>query len=247
MLKVLSCGVLAAAVLAVYAPIAAAITSATGISPADGAIFDDGDNNPQFLLDGAVDSEFVDLEVSTSGLPGQDGTLADDFVVRERSLEGSDAFPGRWTGQVFLPPGHYFWQAYGSRNTPVVETDQPLGPVRQFDVFPDPVMGQLHAEDDIVDLIRALGLSRPRGFEFGPCTQLNATSWQCQVAWSTAKRVYRGRASVQHVVNGYELNTTGQFLGRSWRRACVRRDRDRLGGFKTRGCTSKPAQFSAQI
>lgn len=245
MLKIVLCGALAAALLAA-APSAAAITQASGISPPDGAVFDDGDNNPQFALDGATDSEFVDLEISTSSLPGQDGTLADDFVVLETSLDKSDAFPGHWTGEAFLDPGHYFWQAYGERSTPVVETDQPLGPVRQFDVFPDPFMGRFHAENDIEDLIRDQRLTRPRGFDFGTCTRLDHASWQCAVAWSGAKRVYRGRASVQHIVNGYELGTTGQFQGRSWRRACVRRDADRLGRFKARRCPSKAVLLSSE-
>jgi len=112
-LRSVFCWALAAAVVAVAAPSAGAITPATGISPPDGAAFDDGDNNPHFVLDGATDSEFVTLEISTSSLPGQDGTLADDFVVLETSLDKSDAFPGHWTGQAFLDPGHYFWQAYG--------------------------------------------------------------------------------------------------------------------------------------
>jgi hypothetical protein len=102
-------------------------------------------------------------------------------------------------------------------------------------------MTRFHAEDDIVDLVRDHGPAGARQFDFGDCTRLDANGWQCPVAWRSSKRVYRGRASVQHFVNGFDLDTTGQFLGRSWRRSCVRRDSDRLGRFKARGCSSRSA------
>jgi hypothetical protein len=53
-------------------------------------------------------------EVSTSPLPGVDGTLADDFRVDSFTLFESDAFPGTWTGTSYgnwqRTPGTYYWQ-----------------------------------------------------------------------------------------------------------------------------------------
>jgi hypothetical protein len=62
---------------------------------------------------------FVDLEVSTQPLLGQDGTLANDFQQETTILTESDAFPGMYRGtSMYVPdgfwwdstPGIYFWQ-----------------------------------------------------------------------------------------------------------------------------------------
>jgi hypothetical protein len=56
------------------------------------------------------------VEVSTSNLPGQDGSLADDFLVDSIYLFDSDAFPGTYTGKNTATaswvrtPGTYYWQ-----------------------------------------------------------------------------------------------------------------------------------------
>lgn len=72
------------------------------------------------------------LEVTTSTLPGQDGTLADDFIVGYASLERSDAFPSHYstTMRVQNPwlwnPGTYYWQVH----TPTTTAQPAASPAR---------------------------------------------------------------------------------------------------------------------
>jgi hypothetical protein len=56
------------------------------------------------------------LEVATQNVPGQDGTLADDYLADWALLTRSDAYPTQWrtrtaTYEKWLStPGTYFWQ-----------------------------------------------------------------------------------------------------------------------------------------
>lgn len=42
----------------------------------------------------------VAIEISTQNIPGQDGTLANDFVTGNVFLTESDAYPGTYRGSV---------------------------------------------------------------------------------------------------------------------------------------------------
>lgn len=94
------------------------VLAVTSESPASGATVAPGAvsfevSSPQAHLSG------MELEVSTSTLPGQDGTLADDFRKELLFLHESDAFPGKYRGEAsYFPsisswdatPGTYYWQ-----------------------------------------------------------------------------------------------------------------------------------------
>jgi hypothetical protein len=58
------------------------------------------------------------IELATRNVPGQDGTLANDFVIGTGYLFESDAYPGTYSGTVYvtqaMPAGNYFWQASGN-------------------------------------------------------------------------------------------------------------------------------------
>lgn len=94
-------------------------------SPADGAVISSklGGPIPFEIRSSQTGMNYLSIEVASQNIPGQDGTLAEDFRVGFFGLQESDAFPGTYRGEsLYAPgvslwsstPGTYFWQAYGS-------------------------------------------------------------------------------------------------------------------------------------
>jgi hypothetical protein len=88
----------------------------------------------------------VVIEVSTSNLPGQDGTLADDFRQDFRVAYRSDAYPTRYSARTrtydgwLAKPGTYYWQAYATVYDYASGCNpcQYLTPVRTITITPKP-------------------------------------------------------------------------------------------------------------
>lgn len=102
----------------------------------------------------SVPKLMMDLEVTTSSLAGQDGTLANDFRVSPvpTYMTESDAFPGTYTGKLTLYPweaqtGTLYFQASakcfsiytqcGATGTPGGDRFY-IGPVHHLTVLPSP-------------------------------------------------------------------------------------------------------------
>jgi hypothetical protein len=88
------------------------------------------------------------LEVSTQNVPGQDGTLANDYQVAYELLSRSDAYPDHWSyrTQTFeswlSKPGTYYWQIYYTTYDCSQSCQQVITatPVRSLVINPKPVV-----------------------------------------------------------------------------------------------------------
>jgi hypothetical protein len=75
------------------------------------------------------------VKIATQNIPGQNGSLANDFKVEGVSLEQSDAYPTVYRGQAFetwlSTPGMYYWQIEATeiRGAPTYALVHYLSPV----------------------------------------------------------------------------------------------------------------------
>jgi hypothetical protein len=182
--------------------------------PSNGATFE---RPAGYYLDVGIDSnwtglDYVRVEVSTQNIPGQDGTLADDFVVGTTYLNESDAYPGIYTGSVGMfsaldglykiKPGLYYWQA--SSNT---YPDTYFGPVLSFTVTapapppppaatpsPAPALsaddGEFYARAAIRKRFGRVRIS------IESCAVINPTSVRCSAIWKSKRFRYTGRVTL---------------------------------------------------
>jgi len=131
-----ACMVLASTALAVERTETLPVTSE---SPASGATVAPGEIKFE-VTSPVAHLKAMSLEVSTSSLPGQDGTLADDFRQEFNVLTESDAFAGTYRAtSLYIPggswwnsrPGTYYWQVSASEYqfSPPFETIHYISPV----------------------------------------------------------------------------------------------------------------------
>lgn len=140
------------------APIASATDywlSENGVDPANGAVFsatDLGPYWPDFIVDSQVPGlSSPRIEISTSNIEGQDGSLAEDFVVQTLySVSESDAYPGAYVAaspysyhtqmqpdySFITTPGTYYWQLVGTiyENSPCCSVDTYFSQIYSFTV-----------------------------------------------------------------------------------------------------------------
>lgn len=115
----------AIATLAVSAAEASAATTydeqlpLTSVHPMNGDVFRSDYGEIQFELQTPLTGAHLTIEIATQDIAGQDGTLADDYVVGRVFPAESDAFPGIYRGSSgYIPngawwssrPGAYYWQ-----------------------------------------------------------------------------------------------------------------------------------------
>lgn len=115
-------------------------TPPVSVSPIDGATLPPSDVGIPFAMHWPLAGNPTVLpyiEVSQQSIPGQDGTLANDFILDFFSVGESDAFPdlfrgssrglsgGRWFTSA---PGTYYWQAQASYRD--WSADPTVGPIR---------------------------------------------------------------------------------------------------------------------
>jgi len=81
------------------------------------------------------------VEVATQNIPGQDGTLADDYQVDYVPMTQSDAYPDTWNGSSTAysfnwlnQPGTYYWQFSYFVCVEGSGCDDHLGPVRSITI-----------------------------------------------------------------------------------------------------------------
>lgn len=120
----------------------------SSLTPDDGASFPAGQTGTPFGVELHSGTGLFNLqtEVSTSNLPGVDGSLADDYRVDTFYLFQSDAFPGTYRGNSGYTypagggweqsPGTYYWQTRADCYQPSCGGDGStlrtyLGPVRR--------------------------------------------------------------------------------------------------------------------
>jgi hypothetical protein len=93
----------------------------------------------------------LSIEVSTQNVPGQDGTLADDFKKETVFLHQSDAYPGTFSGEALYvaggywwdsTPGTYYWQVSGTyfEFSGEFRTIHYISPVYTLTIAPPPPM-----------------------------------------------------------------------------------------------------------
>lgn len=131
LVALLACGVLTAPSLA------AEPLPVTSVSPADGATIPLPSGPVPFELVSPSPERLwnVNVEVSTQNIPGQDGSLADDFKKDFFSLFQSDAYPTIYRGQSGYvgggywwdsTPGTYYWQIHATTMSPLAEYLSPV-------------------------------------------------------------------------------------------------------------------------
>jgi len=237
-------------VLALSAPADADPLTFTAATPADGATLT---SSPTALVDftltgvtgvapaGMGPSLWV--KVSSSDVPGQDGTLADDYVVDVLPLR-ADATPGAFRGQArgsidswLNRPSAYYWQASVQQAvdcsppgpcttrtlmTPiyrvVVSAPAPAAP-------PAPTVAPERATLSATEVRSAIriGIRRnahrsARGLVYR-CGREDNARFTCQPNWHDTRYQYRGRMTVWSDTDSIYV----RFRGTRATRPCVRR------------------------
>lgn len=241
---------MAAAVGAFAGPASADTMNILSSEPSDAAIISplDSFNSIQFSV--ATDVPGMSglwVEISSQNVPGQDGTLANDFVVGSGYLYESDAYPGTYRGNVLLtrpmPVGNYYWQASGTalafsapyfreyqspvRALNVASTQPPapppLPPPPAPSAAPDapsttPLTLTLsEAQATVRRVIRRKTRRSPRRLEHN-CHRDAMTSFTCKPAWFDGVFIYADTMELTENDTSYSY----RFDGLRARASCVR-------------------------
>lgn len=172
----------------------------------------------------------LQVEISSQNVPGQDGTLADDFVEDRVHLSRSDAYPdtysglsGAWGGGAWWTSrsGTYFWQAH-SKAYECIETGC-RWVVRQTPVYTLQVVALTRlsvraARRAARSAIRRETRRRPRGLKYR-CDRRTRQRVDCNPSWRDTRHVYAGDL----VVTKDEEGTWYEFEGLRASRRCLRR------------------------
>lgn len=182
------------------------------------------------------------VEISTSPMLGQDGTLANDFVVDNISLGESDAFPGTYRGssvfsRFLATTGKYYWQGssysrpfcappascrYDLQITPVFTFTVQAPPAPPADTPPPSAAITLKETRMAIREGVRLDTGRPsRPVDISRCVIRTADQAACRTAWSTRKFLYAGFMNVRKLTDGFSY----EFLGTRASIRCVGRYR----------------------
>ncbi len=241
-------------VLALSAPADADPLTFTAATPADGATLT---SSPTALVDFALTGvtgvapaglgPSLWVEVSSSDVPGQDGTLADDYLVDVLPLR-ADATPGVFRGQArgsigswLNRPSAYYWQASVQQvvdcsgtgpcttrtlMTPiyrvVVSAQAPAAPPAPTPaptVAPEPAtLSSTKVRSAIRVAIRRNAHRSARGLVYR-CGREDNARFTCEPNWHDTRYQYRGRMSVWSDTDSIYV----RFRGTRATRTCVRR------------------------
>ncbi len=164
----------------------------------------------------------VYVEIASRNLAGQDGTLADDFVIDMVQLSRSDAFPTLYRGVTdgIIPwaryPGTYYWQASTDAR---IDPALPAGQLRRYvsgvhtlrigNPSPPPVRVGEERESEPF-LHRSTAIRRAKRYvrnryrarrSTARCTRLSRSDFECRVRWRSRGRT-RSRLIEVYYRNG---------------------------------------------
>ncbi len=192
---------------------------------------------------------FLVLEVSRQNIPGQDGTLADDFRVDYELLYRSDAYPTQFRARTspaspwLAQPGTYYWQASYSNYTTGCNPCVYVTPVRSIQITPRPqppqpqpvptvptqqpspdlMMRTSDAQYYVRTMIRRKTGRSPRGLRYR-CARLTSRSFRCRPSWYDSRYAFAGTAVFRHFLGSdREVYASVSFSGLRASRSCVRR------------------------
>lgn len=139
------------------------------------------------------------LEVSTQNTPGQDGTLANDYVVAMVTLVRSDASPTVYRGTAnagnynwLTRPGKYYWQASTFEAGVTYATA-----VYEINVGAAASPRYYLAMKDAIAAARAavrIRFGSATRIRAGGCTRISEPSFKCVASWQ--RRGHRYRATL---------------------------------------------------
>jgi hypothetical protein len=216
------------------------------LSPANGSTQTPGYRVPFELVSSSSTLIGVKVEVATQNVPGQDGSLADDFQKDTVFLTKSDAYPTTYRGTSTgygggweSTPGTYYWQVSASEfinEAPYVR--KYLGPVYTITIgYPPPpppvaeptpsaiaplTLSELYAA--VKGIIRR-ETGKPGRHLSSKCHKKSTYTATCSASWSTSTRftasTYLYSGAFGFVAKATKLNFT--FLGLRAQYGCVRR------------------------
>lgn len=171
------------------------------------------------------------VEVTTTNVTGQDGTLADDeqYSAGRGSLGHGDADPSLWTGELISAfpstPGTYFFQFHA----PAANSD--CGPIGGICTLASPVFSLRVRADQASVWSAADATSEVRGVIkdatrrtpvnlHRSCARLSKLRFRCRADWRDTKWLWRGTFLLRLDTAASEVVYT--FRGRRASHACVR-------------------------
>lgn len=233
----------------------------TTLAPANGTrLTPSYQNPPEFVLT-SPDTGLMETYVEVSRAPtlGQDGTLANDYVVDQVQLVPSDAAPSNYRGRPSAyaqgwtnTPGTYYVQAQAQKYTshldpatgfPVEQMVYFRGPVQRIvvrDATPEPAyptreqlaMSYYDARRAAGAIIRRRAHAAPRHLH-ARCARRTYRAFSCGLSWSDRHYRWTGSAAFQNdVTSTLRVATYYQFSGRRMSLACRRHH-------STRHCTRR--------
>lgn len=155
------------------------------------------------------------VEIATANMPGQDGTLADDYRVASIALFPRDSVPGHYEGELDtrrLGDGTYYWQASaGSYRTPVY-TFNLSSPE------PPPMLRAAELPSMIRTALRSETGRRPRDIR-RDCDRRSRTAFRCKIDWIDSRYIYAGTLRIREESDRF----TSRFRGARASKSCIRR------------------------
>jgi hypothetical protein len=231
---ILGGGLLMAALLSGSSVAAAAEIAVTPVYPASGGSYVPATDQYGFAKQVTYEAEHspatdglgfgptsLFFEVATRDTPGQDGTLATEFVIDQGYLNAGDAYPTHWEGFWFAhwltTPGTYYIQYYtygGCSDAspcksdvysftvkapePTPETDAPTdpgtGPTTGDSDEPDR-MSRREAKTNLRSVIRDEAGRAPKSLDAN-CRRRTALKFVCKPAWYDAVWVWAMRVTL---------------------------------------------------
>lgn len=130
----------------------------------------------------------VRVEIATQNIPGQDGTLAEDFTVDSLLLFESDAYPGTYRGTSSglwsNTPGTYYWEVSGTEYAgPLIR--HYVGPVYTIviEAVKTPTLSVREAKLGVKEIIRAETHRDPHYLRDN-CRALKENEVSCSATWA---------------------------------------------------------------
>jgi hypothetical protein len=211
------------------------------LSPANGSTQTLGYRVPFELVSPSSKLSAVEVEVSTQNIPGQDGTLADDFQKDLIFLTKSDAYPTTYRGTSTgygggweSTPGTYYWQVSASEYStePPFAVHKYLSPVFTITIGTPPPVAKPPPEVAPLTLSESYGVvkgiikertHRTAHHLSDKCRSVSSRETRCKATWVSALRLspntvlYAGEFDLQARSDGIYF----QFKGLRERWGCA--------------------------
>ncbi len=200
----------------------------TSTTPANGARYSPGTVPVEwFLTSSDTGLTEVWVEIASRNVPGQDGTLANEFFVDGFPMFRGDAYPNTYKGiasrRWMESPGTYYWQirARGSAKqdyrSPVYSLT--IEAPREPEATPEPKLTAAELPRLLRIAIRSETGRSPQGLR-RRCSRQDDQTFGCSVRWFDSRNVYAGDLTVQAAD---EETFMSEFDGLRASRRCVKR------------------------